>query len=253
MTSTPTRPLAVVAVSGGMDSATVLAHYSALGYQLFAVSVDYGQRHVRELKAARQLAEYYGVVEHITEDGSAHGKNLRKSALVNRDVAVPQGHYAAATMRATVVSGRNFWFAGILNSYAIDRDAELIALGMHAGDHAIYSDCRPEFVAAVGAAIYAGYEDPYNGYTAPRVEAPFVHRTKAQIAQYGAALGVPFDLTWSCYEGDPIHCGRCGTCVERVEAFRLAGVADPTAYADLDFALAELARKDRELTSAGSA
>jgi 7-cyano-7-deazaguanine synthase len=147
---------------------------------------------------------------------------------------VPDGHYAEDTMKATVVPNRNMMMLSIAGAVAIAEEAEFVATGTHAGDHFIYPDCRPEFIAAASAALLVGN----TGFSSPGfrgIVAPFIHSTKADICATGDVLGVPWDATWSCYKGGAIHCGRCGTCVERAEAFDLAGVDDPTEYEDATF------------------
>ena len=220
------RPLAAVLLSGGMDSTVLLAHYAAAGYRLLAVSVDYAQRHgERELAAAGAVAAYYGA-ERLPVDMRAVGALLCGSALTDPTVQVPSGHYEAPSMRATVVANRNNLLAHVLVSVVMPLGADVAALGVHAGDHAIYPDCRPPWVDALGESVRVGNE----GYGPPRVEAPFVHLHKWQIAALGAALGAPLHLTYSCYQGQQEHCGTCGTCVERREAFADAGLPDPTEY-----------------------
>jgi len=223
------RPIAVVSLSGGMDSTTLLAHYAASdpAYELVAVSADYGQRHRRELDFAARVAAHYSA-EHIIVDLRPVGVLLTGSALTDPSVEVPEGHYAWDTMKATVVPNRNMLLASVLICIAVARKAEVVALGMHSGDHAVYPDCRPEFVDSLGRCAAIGNE----GFDPPRVEAPFVNISKTDIARRGAELGVPYELTWSCYKGADKHCGVCGTCYERREAFRDAGVPDPTGYVD---------------------
>lgn len=222
---------AVAIVSGGLDSST-LAYWLRRGNDepLHLVGVNYGQRHVKELQAAAVIATRVGAHFHgIDLSGLAH--HLRGSALTSPEVEVPHGHYADDTMRATVVPNRNAILLSIAVGIAVAEGAEVVATGVHAGDHPIYPDCRPDFIHAfdrVARLGTAGY-----GLDKLRVIAPFVNMSKADIVTMGATLGVPFDLTWSCYEGDSVHCGRCGTCVERREAFTIAGVFDPTVYADL--------------------
>lgn len=228
MTSDP-RPLAVVSLSGGMDSTTLLAHYAAdeRGHRLLAVSVDYGQRHVRELDSARTVAAHYDA-EHLVVDLRAVGALLSGSALTDASVPVPEGHYAWETMKATIVPNRNMILGSILIGIAVARQAPVVALGMHAGDHAVYPDCRPEFVTGLDHLAAVANE----GLAPPAVEAPFVHVSKTDIARRGAELGAPLHLSWSCYRGGNVHCGVCGTCYERREAFQDAGLPDPTSYAD---------------------
>jgi 7-cyano-7-deazaguanine synthase len=218
----------VAIVSGGMDSVT-LAHLLASESQaLHLLSVNYGQRHRKELLfaekcAARLSAEW----KCIDLTGLTH--LLQGSALTDPSVPVPHGHYAAESMRSTVVPNRNAILFSIAAGWAVSLGADGVASGVHAGDHAIYPDCRPEFVTALSKALVLATE----GFAPPgfRLYAPFVGMTKAEIASLGKRLGVPWEQTWSCYEGGAIHCGRCGTCVERREAFQLAGVGDRTEYA----------------------
>ena len=218
----------VAVVSGGMDS-TVLAYVAARRGEVTMVSFDYGQRHRKELAYAAKTAHKLSA-EHIIVPMSFLGPLVAgSSSLVTADVAVPDGHYAQETMRATVVPNRNSIMANIAAGIAVARGANALALGVHAGDHFIYPDCRPAFIELLDALIQTGNE----GFTALdfHVWAPFVNITKADIARIGDEIGVPWGDTWSCYRGGEIHCGACGTCFERREAFKLAGVFDPTEYA----------------------
>lgn len=222
--------LGVAIVSGGMDSA-VLAHQirGVDGDELIVVSFDYGQRHARELGYAARIAEDVHAVAHHVIDLHSLGAQLTGSALTDRNVPVPHGHYAAETMRQTVVPNRNAVMITCATGIAVARGASYVALGVHAGDHAVYPDCRPEFIAAMTHAMRVANE----GFIADdfTIRAPFLALTKTDIARAGARLGVDFSRTWSCYEGGVIHCGACGTCVERREAMRDAGIDDPTIYA----------------------
>lgn len=220
---------AVVVLSGGMDSTTLLAHFAALRFRLVAVTVDYGQRHLKEIDSARAIAGHYGAEHHVLEVPGL-GTLLTGSALTDDRVAVPDGHYAEEAMRATVVPNRNAVLANLAVAVAVARSAGTVALGMHAGDHFVYPDCRPAFVDALRHLVTVANE----GFAAPRVEAPFMTWSKADIARHGTRLGAPLELSWSCYKGGDIHCGTCGTCYERLEAFREAGLTDPTAYLDSD-------------------
>jgi 7-cyano-7-deazaguanine synthase len=209
-----------------MDSTAVMALYAARGHQLTAVTIDYGQRHRREIASAAQVAVHYHA-DHLVVDVPGLAALLPGSALTDASVEVPSGHYADASMAATVVPNRNAILANLVIGVAVARKADLVALGIHAGDHPIYPDCRPEWVAALAHLTEVGNA----GYHVPRVEAPFVHAGKHEICALAARLGAPLELTWSCYRGGELHCGTCGTCVERKEAFTLAGVEDPTVYA----------------------
>lgn len=225
MTDTP-RPLAVLCFSGGMDSTTLAGHYYRAGYELLLLSFDYGQRHGgRELEAAGRVAAHYGAEHHVV-DLTGVGRLLPGSALTDRSVPVPDGHYAEPSMRATVVPNRNAILGSIAAGIASSRGAAVVALGVHAGDHPVYPDCRPEFLDALWECINAALE----GFPTPNLEAPFVLMPKAEIAKYGVEIGAPLELSWSCYKGEAVHCGTCGTCVERREAFEVAGVPDPTEY-----------------------
>lgn len=219
--------LAVVVLSGGLDSTTLMAHYAALRYRLLAVTVDYGQRHRREIDSARSVAEHYGAEHHVI-DLTGLGSLLSGSALTDGSVDVPAGHYAEQSMRATVVPNRNAVLANAAVAVAVARRAGTVALGMHSGDHFIYPDCRPAFISALEQLVAVANE----GFPTPQVAAPFMSWTKGQIAEHGTRLGAPLAISWSCYRGGESHCGTCGTCYERREAFQEAGVPDPTPYLD---------------------
>lgn len=229
---------AVVVASGGMDSATLAWHYAKKGYAARLVGFDYGQRHRKELQALSVIADRIGGRATIVPlDLREH---LHGSALTSPEVEVPDGHYAQETMKATVVPNRNAIMLSIATGIAVADGAEVVATGVHAGDHFIYPDCRPAFFEPFAQAMKAAND----GFAATgfRLEAPFISMSKADIAAYGASIGVDYSITWSCYKGGDIHCGRCGTCVERIEAFLDAGGQDPTEYADKEFALAEIGR-----------
>lgn len=225
----------LVVCSGGMDSVT-LAHKVSKEYTLDSlVSFDYGQRHQKELGYACKCADGLGV-RHIVIDISAVGALLGGSALTD-DIDVPDGHYAEDNMKVTVVPNRNAIMLSIAYGVAAARGCDAVAMAVHGGDHFIYPDCRPDFIKSFAAMQNHALE----GVADVQLYTPFLSLSKAQIAAEGALLGVPFDQTWSCYKGGEHHCGRCGTCVERREAFDLAGVDDPTVYEDADFWRAAIA------------
>lgn len=229
----------VVICSGGLDSVS-LAHMVAAEHELVRlVSFDYGQRHRKELDFAAECAARLGV-PHDLIDMRAIGAHLSGSALTD-DVDVPDGHYAEETMRITVVPNRNAIMLAIAFGIAAAQKADAVATAVHGGDHFIYPDCRPGFVSA----FEEMQRHALDGYAAVRLFTPFVHLPKSAIVTAGAKHGTPFAETWSCYKGAETHCGRCGTCVERREAFHLAGVADPTTYADPDFWKAAVAAAGR--------
>ncbi len=230
----------LVVCSGGLDSVT-LAHKVASEHILSGlVSFNYGQRHKKELGFAQQCAEDFGVPHHLI-DISHLGALLSGSALTD-NVTVPDGHYEEETMRITVVPNRNAIMLTIAYGIASARQLDAVATAVHGGDHFIYPDCRPNFINAF--AQMQNYA--LDGFSNIQLYTPFLNKTKSDIAAEGAALHVPFVKTWSCYKGGDVHCGRCGTCVERREAFHLAGVQDPTEYADHEFwieAVAHAAKK----------
>ncbi len=219
----------IVICSGGLDSVS-LAHKVADENELFGlVSFDYGQRHKKEVEFAARCADRLGV-PHDLIDMRHIGEHLSGSALTD-DVDVPDGHYAEDSMKITVVPNRNAIMLAIAFGIAAAKGADAVATAVHGGDHFIYPDCRPEFIAAFEAMQKYALE----GYADIRLYTPFVHIPKSAIVTVGAAHGTPFADTWSCYKGGEMHCGRCGTCVERQEAFALAEVVDPTEYDDPDF------------------
>lgn len=219
---------AVVVLSGGMDSATALYQAKADGFDVYAISFDYGQRHKKELDYARELALKAKVVEHHIVNLTNITELISNSSLTNESIEVPEGHYAAENMKLTVVPNRNMIMYSVAIGYAVNIKAKAIYVGVHAGDHAIYPDCRPEFIDFLDKIAKSANE----GFIEEdfQVKAPFVFKSKADIARIGTELGVPYELTWSCYKGGDKHCGKCGTCVERKEAFELAGITDPTEY-----------------------
>ncbi|MGH1399239.1 MAG: 7-cyano-7-deazaguanine synthase QueC [Alphaproteobacteria bacterium] len=219
----------LVVCSGGLDSVTLAYKVAREGSLAGLVSFDYGQRHKKELGYAARAAEALGV-SHDIIDISGVGAHLSGSALTD-DVNVPDGHYAQSSMKATVVPNRNAIMLTIAYGMADARGVEAVATAVHGGDHFIYPDCRPAFIEAFAAMQDAALD----GFSRIALYTPFLEMDKAGIAAEAARLGVPISDTWSCYKGGDMHCGRCGTCVERIEAFALAGVDDPTAYEDADF------------------
>lgn len=216
---------ALVVLSGGMDSSVTAHLLRHQGYSLDALWFDYGQRHKRERESAEQIAAGLGI-RLDTVDVSGYGRLLQGNALTD-GVAVPEGHYADESMKLTVVPMRNTIFLAMACGVAMSRGIEMVAIGVHAGDHPIYPDCRPAFIN--------NFQTLLDGVVADNpvsIYAPFLRQTKADIVAVGARLGVPFGDTWSCYKGGALHCGKCGTCAERKEAFALAGVSDPTRYAE---------------------
>lgn len=218
------RVLKSVAIfSGGLDSTVLLYELLHAGDEVLALSIDYGQRHRIELDYARQTTSTLGI-HWERADLSAVAPLLAGSSQTSSDVSVPRGHYAEETMKLTVVPNRNMIMLAVAGGWAISVKANRLAYGAHTGDHAIYPDCRPEFVAAMQKALALADWHHLELYC------PFLRFDKAAIVARGAELGVDFAATYSCYEGGEVHCGACGTCFERREAFQQAGVPDPTEY-----------------------
>jgi 7-cyano-7-deazaguanine synthase len=213
----------LVLVSGGVDSTVALHDAAARGRVVLGLSFDYGSKHnARELPCAAWQCARLGVPHRIVRLDFMNG--LFASDLLQSGGAIPDGHYEDASMRRTVVPFRNGILLAIAAGAAESLGAEAVVIAAHGGDHAIYPDCRESFLAPMAEAIRAGT------YAGIALERPFVDRKKQEIVRRGVALGVDFAHTWSCYKGGAAHCGTCGTCVERQEAFALAGVKDPTAY-----------------------
>jgi 7-cyano-7-deazaguanine synthase len=269
---TDTNNQVVVIMSGGLDSTTLLYDLLEGGYAPFALSFNYGQRHSKELNYAKNTCRKLGV-EHRTLNLAVSGLTelIATSALTSKPlpipmqpigstqpvggddttwgkidpIPVPEGHYAEDNMKLTVVPNRNMIMLSMASAVAVSRKAAGVAIGVHAGDHAVYPDCRPSFIEDSEYAIMSGNE----GFIDPnfRLMAPYVHKTKEWIAYRALELNVPLHETWSCYKGDSWHCGKCGTCVERLEAIDHAqrswelrhndevAPIDATQYSDKDF------------------
>lgn len=221
------KPKTVAVISGGMDSVTLAHMLHNEGHDLILISFNYGQRHKKELEFAKMCGDRLGVPHHIV-DLSGLNALLANSSLTNSDIDVPDGHYAAETMKQTVVANRNSIMMNIAAGLAVTYGAQHLATGVHGGDHYIYPDCRPAFIKALDTLLTVANE----GFIDAKftVLAPYLYWTKADIAAAGNVIGVPWEETWSCYKGGDIHCGACGTCFERREAFIEAGVPDPTLY-----------------------
>lgn len=211
---------ALVVYSGGMDSRTVLA-YALKNYETVdAVSFYYGQRHSKELLAAEKVIEGLEDVHQYFIDAESTFKMVADNALTGK-AAVPEGHYNDETMAKTVVPNRNLLFITVASAIAHAKGYDVILLGVHAGDHHIYPDCRPDFIESVRNTIFLSLEGKVELIT------PFLHFDKGDIVKWGIDHGVDYKDTWTCYKGKAEPCGKCGACVERAEAFEKAGVPDP--------------------------
>lgn len=249
---------AIAIFSGGLDSTTLVYDMLERGYTPHCLSFDYGQKHKKELVYAFITCEKLGL-RHEVIDLSGITSLIDTSALLDDGIPIPEGHYAADNMAQTVVPNRNMMMLSIAGAVAVAEKAVTIGIGVHAGDHAVYPDCRPEFTELVSQALWVGNEGFHN-FGARKGEedeygtfwgvlyAPFLQKSKADIAYRALELNVPLHETWSCYKGAAIHCGRCGTCVERLEAIDEATgrhplqtlqkrglVVDETEYADTKF------------------
>ena len=216
---------ALVLFSGGLDSTVLAAQLQADGVETRLLSIDYGQRHAKELDKAEKIALALGLPHRILRLPDL-GPLLGGSSLTDDQVELPEGHYAEESMKATVVPNRNMILLALAGGHALSIGFDTIAYAAHAGDHTIYPDCRPEFADAMEKAL--GLADWQN----LNLHRPFVNFSKEELVRKGNELGAPLELTWSCYAGRDKHCGKCGTCVERKEAFALAKVEDPTEYED---------------------
>ena len=215
-------PKTVVVLSGGMDSATLLYHLHDAGHELKALSIHYGQRHARELESAAALGARLGV-EHRIADLRPITPLLGDNSL-SGSLDVPEGHYQQESMKLTVVPNRNMLLLSVAIAWAVGLKFDHVAYGAHSGDHAIYPDCRPAFAAAMDEAARLCDWHPIT------LLRPFVEMDKGDIALRGHQLGVPYELTWTCYKGGVRHCGKCGACHERREAFARHGFVDPVEY-----------------------
>ncbi len=215
----------VVLLSGGVDSSVLL--YSLIAdYECYPLTINYGQRHSKEVIAARNICEARGnwLLKRWRLLDLGNLKGILPSALTGTG-EVPEGEYTEPSMAQTVVPNRNMIFLAVAAGYAEGIGAIGVAYAAHAEDHYLYPDCRPEFVFAAMDTIEKGTGGKV------RLLAPFINTTKTDIVAMGKKLVVPFGRTWSCYKGEELHCGLCSTCLERMKAFKGAGMKDPTSYA----------------------
>jgi 7-cyano-7-deazaguanine synthase len=212
----------VVIYSGGMDSFTLLNQVIADGYTVFPLTFNYGQKHVREIQAASLVCAQLKLL-HKVVDVSAINQLMLSSSLIS-DIAVPEGHYEADNMKSTVVPNRNMILLSLAIGYAVDIGANKVFYGAHAGDHAIYPDCRPEFVKAMDAVSRIANYEPVS------IETPYLNVSKSEILRKGLAMQLNYADTWTCYNGRTKACGKCGACNERLEAFADNHAVDPLEY-----------------------
>lgn len=218
----------VIALSGGLDSSTLLHYLLERGYELHCCSFYYGSKHgVEEIKSAEKIIKYFKNNNYPIFSNFFEMSNIFQgfnSSLLNKDEKIPEGHYQQENMKSTVVPGRNLIFASILAGVAESIGAEHIALGVHDGDHFIYPDCRLGFINALNEVIIQSTENKVS------VICPFQDKTKIEIVKIGIALQTPFHLTRTCYTSNDNACGKCGSCIERLEAFEFNNIKDPIKY-----------------------
>jgi 7-cyano-7-deazaguanine synthase len=223
MTQKTSPGKAVLILSGGMDSTTLLYDLISRGYEVHAVTFDYHQKHNNEIACAKKSCKKLQVPHKIIDISVLN--ELAPSCLTRDAWEVPEGNYAEESMKQTVVPNRNMVFLSLAASYAIGIGATHLFYAAHAGDHAIYPDCRPVFASAMATAFHlCDWKDLV-------LEVPYQYWSKGDIVKRGIALGVDYSLTWTCYKGGKRSCGKCGSCDERLAAFNEAGATDPLEYA----------------------
>ena len=213
----------ILGLSGGMDSATLCSYYLHIGYEVLPISFFYGSKHNKYEQAMAELfAKHYELEIHKIRLDFI--EQLFKSNLLLSQGQIPEGHYEDKTMSLTVVPARNIIFISIMAGYAWSIGADIVAIGVHAGDHAIYEDCRSGFIAAMNASIISGTGDRVH------VEAPFQYMNKTEILKLGLEINTPYHLTRTCYKDQELSCGKCGSCRERLESFANLKIQDLIKY-----------------------
>lgn len=212
----------VVIYSGGMDSFTLLNEVSQNGDEVFALSFDYGQRHSKELTYAQRVCKQLNIA-HKVVDIRAINSLIGGSSLTD-NIDVPEGHYEDLSMQQTVVPNRNMILLSLATGYAVSLEAKKVYYGAHGGDHAIYPDCRPEFVEKMNQVCAIA------NYQSVEICTPYLHLDKGQILQKGLAMKLNYGDSWTCYNGRTHACGKCGACQERLEAFEVNRTVDPLEY-----------------------
>ncbi|MFA5830129.1 MAG: 7-cyano-7-deazaguanine synthase QueC [Candidatus Gracilibacteria bacterium] len=207
-------------LSGGLDSTTALYLLRQKHEVVETVTFDYGQRHVKEIKSAQTISKLLKIPHTIINIKNLN-QFLQGSSLTSKNIKTPHGHYQKSNMKKTIVPNRNAIMINIAAGYAISKKIHGLGVGVHAGDHYIYPDCRPEFIDSQAKTLSLANECDFKIFT------PFINQNKAAIVKKGLALGVPFELTWTCYEGGKKPCNKCGSCTERLEAFKINKLTDP--------------------------
>lgn len=213
----------IVSLSGGMDSTTLLAYLLSLDHEVHCINFFYNSKHnPQELKAIEKISSYYKIP--VTKVNLNFIGELFKSNLLSNNEQIPEGHYEQENMSLTVVPGRNSIFTTIAAGFAESIGFDTVVLGQHQGDHSIYPDCRPDFIKSINTTIQLSSDGKV------KVDAPFIEMDKADIVKLGLELKVPYELTYTCYNGREKSCGKCGSCVERISSFMKWGEKDPLEY-----------------------
>ncbi len=213
---------AVLILSGGLDSTTLMYDLLNKGIEVHAISFFYGQKHSKELECAHIMCDKLNVPHKIIDLEVLN--EVAPSALTRSEIEVPEGQYDSDNMKATAVPNRNMVMLALATSYAISIGANYVAYGAHAGDHTIYPDCRPKFVKHMTEAIASC------DWSKVELLVPYLYMTKGEIVKVGLSLDVDYSSTWTCYKGGDKACGKCGSCIERLEAFAFANAVDPIEY-----------------------
>ena len=212
----------IVVYSGGLDSFTLLNEAIRSGKDVSALSFDYGQKHNKELHFVEKFCAQEFIDSKIVDVSSI--KELFQGSSLTDEIDIPKGHYEDVSMKSTVVPNRNMILISLALGYAVTKGAEEVWFGAHAGDHAIYPDCRPEFVEKMDSVARIA------NYSSIAIKAPYITMSKTEILAIGLNMQLDYGLTWTCYEGKDLACGSCGACHERLESFAANNVIDPIKY-----------------------
>ena len=212
----------VVIYSGGMDSFTLINESMRQGKRVYALSFNYGQKHAKELHYAQKVCDDLGLPHKIVDITSIH--QLLMGSSLTDDIEIPDGHYEEESMKSTVVPNRNMVMLSLAIAYAVSVNASAVLFGAHGGDHAIYPDCRPEFVEKMAAVSRVA------NYEIVDVQAPYLSLNKIEILAKGIAMGLDYGKSWTCYKGRELSFCKCVSCQERLEAFSLNDAVDPLKY-----------------------
>ena len=214
----------ILIASGGLDSTTLLHQLIHENKEVYALTFNYGQKHQKEIECAQKTCKKLGVIQKVVSLEELTQSGIFGTNALTSDREIPEGHYTDENMASTVVPNRNMIMLSIAFAYAISVRAEEVYYGAHAGDHDIYPDCRPDFVHAMQSVARLCHYWPIE------LRTPYLHVPKGEIVTEGLKLNVDYTLTWTCYKGQELACGKCGSCVERLEAFKVNNVVDPLKY-----------------------